>query len=145
MANALFDAAREAFLGGDLDWDGHDVRLFLCDHADDTPVPATDDFLNDIAAGARVRVSQAGDTGVDGSGNLTSKTKAAGVADAADVTLLAVSGDPAESLVLYRHTGTEATSNLIAFIDTATGLPVTPSGGDIQVTWDGGANKIFKL
>lgn len=145
MANALFDAAREAFLGAALDWGAHDIRLILIDHADDTPVPATDDFLNDIAAGARVRVSTTGDTGVDGSGNLTSKTESAGVADAADVTLVSVSGDPAESIVLYRHTGTEATSNLIAFIDTATGLPVTPSGGDIQITWDGGANKIFKL
>jgi len=34
---------------------------------------------------------------------------------------------------------------LIAFIDTATNLPVTPNGGDIIVAWDNGANKIFKL
>jgi hypothetical protein len=145
MANALFDSAREAFLGGDLDWDADDIRLILVDEDDDTPSVSADDFLDDIAAGARVRVTTTGDTGVDGSGNLTSKTKADGVADAADVTLLAVTGDEAESIVLYEHTGTEGTSHLIAYIDTATGLPVTPSGGDIQITWDGGANKIFKL
>jgi hypothetical protein len=34
---------------------------------------------------------------------------------------------------------------LIAYIDTATGLPVTPGGGDIDITWDNGSNKIFKL
>lgn len=145
MSNALFDSARERFLGGDLDWDAHDVRIALIDHADDTPNVSSDTDLDDIAAGARVRVSTTGDTGVDGSGNLTSKTKTAGVADAADVTLLAVTGDPAESLIGYRHTGTESTSSLIFYIDTATGLPVTPSGGDIQVTWDAGSNKIFKL
>lgn len=145
MANALFDIAREQFLGGDLDWDAHDIRLVLVDHADDTPNVATDDFLDDIAAGARVRVSTTGDTGVSGAGNLSSKTKTAGVADAADVTLLAVTGDPAESLLGYRHTGVESTSTLIFYIDTATGLPVTPSGGDITITWDSGANKIFKL
>lgn len=36
-------------------------------------------------------------------------------------------------------------SPLIAYIDTATGLPVTPNGGDITIAWDSGANKIFKL
>ena len=38
-----------------------------------------------------------------------------------------------------------AAQRVIAFIDTATGLPVTPNGGDITITWDNGANKIFKL
>ena len=42
-------------------------------------------------------------------------------------------------------TGTDSTSPLIAFIDTATGLPITPNGGDIIVTWDNGPNKLFKL
>ena len=41
--------------------------------------------------------------------------------------------------------GTEATSPLIAYIDTATGLPITPNGGDIIVTWDNGTNKIFRV
>ena len=34
---------------------------------------------------------------------------------------------------------------VVAWIDTATGLPVTPNGGDITVSWDNGTNKIFKL
>lgn len=135
MANALFAKGREAFLGGDLDWDAHDIRLVFVDHADDTPVPATDDFLDDITAPARVAVS----------GSFATKTKTDGVADADDVTVSTVTGDQFESVVIYRHTGTDSTSNLIAFIDTATGLPGTPSGGDITVRWDSGANKIFKL
>jgi NAD-dependent SIR2 family protein deacetylase len=28
---------------------------------------------------------------------------------------------------------------------TGSGLPVTPNGGNINITWDNGANKIFKL
>jgi hypothetical protein len=48
--------------------------------------------------------------------------------------------------VIYNNTpGTEATKDLIAYIDVATGLPFTPSGGDITVQWDSGANRIFKL
>jgi hypothetical protein len=36
--------------------------------------------------------------------------------------------------VLFVDTGNAATDALIAFIDTGTGLPVTPNGGDITVT-----------
>ena len=69
----------------------------------------------------------------------------AGVADAADTTFTSVSGDTVEAIVLYKDTGDAATSPLIAYIDTATGLPLTPNGGDVTITWDNGANKIFKL
>lgn len=75
----------------------------------------------------------------------TTKTTAAGVADADDITFTSVSGATVEALVIYQDTGTGTTSRLIAYIDTATGLPATPTGGDISVTWDSGSNKIFKL
>lgn len=135
MANALYDKGREAFLNGDIDWLNDDIRVILIDAADYTVDLAADDFLDDVAVAARVATS----------GSLASKTSTDGVADAADVTFSLVTGDEAEALVLYKHTGDETTSNLIAYIDTATGLPVTPNGGDITVQWDNGANKIFKL
>lgn len=135
MSNALYDKGREGFLAGEIDWDAHVIKAILIDTADYTVNLATHQFLSDIPAAARVAVSAA----------LTGKTVAAGVADAADLTFPAVNGDPAEALVLYQDTGTEGASRLIAYIDTATGLPVTPNGGDINVAWDNGANKIFKL
>lgn len=135
MANAMFAKGREAFLAGDIDWAADNIKCVLVDHGTDTPVPATDQYLSDIAAGARVATS----------GNLSGKTVTDGVADAADVTFSAVSGASCESIVIYKDTGDPATSPLIAYIDTATGLPVTPNGGDITVQWDSGANKIFKL
>jgi hypothetical protein len=135
MANALYDKGREGFLDGTIDWDTDDIRLILIDEADDTIDLAADDNLDDRAAGARVATS----------GAFASKTVTAGVADAADVTLSTVTGDPSESIDIYQHTGTESTSRLICNIDTATGLPVTPNGGDITIQWDSGANKIFKL
>jgi hypothetical protein len=67
------------------------------------------------------------------------------VCDADNITYSSVSGDECESLTIWKDTTVEATSPLIANIDDATGLPVTPNGGDINVTWDAGANKIFKL
>ena len=135
MANALYDKGREAFLKGDVDWLVDDIKCVLVDVADYTVDLANHDFLDDIAVGARVATS----------GNLGSKTATAGVADAADVTFTAVTGDQSEALVIYKDTGVAGTSQLIAYIDTATGLPVLPNGGDITVQWDNGANKIFKL
>ena len=69
----------------------------------------------------------------------------AGVADAADILFTAVTGATVEALVIYRDTGTPGTSRLIAYIDSATGLPFAPSGADVTVQWDNGINKIFKL
>jgi hypothetical protein len=128
MANALFDKGRQKFLEGSIAWLTDNIKLVLVDHGVDTPNPSTDEFLSDIAAGARVATS----------GNFTGKTSTNGVADADDVTLTAVSGASVESIVIYKDTGTETTSPLIAFIDTATGLPLTPNGGDVIVVWDNG-------
>lgn len=135
MANALYDKGRQAFLEGSIDWLTDNIKVVLVDAADYTVNLATDNALDDIAAGARVATS----------GNLGSKTSTDGVADAADVTLTSVTGDPSEALVIYKDSGVESTSLLIAYIDTATGLPVTPNGGNIDIVWDDGANKIFKL
>ena len=135
MANALYDLGREAFLSGDISWDSDTIKVILVDTGTYTVDLAAHDHLDDIPAGARVATSDA----------LASKTVASGVADAADITLSSVSGNTVEAVVLYQDTGTEATSKLIAYIDTATNLPVTPNGGDITVQWDNGSNKIFKL
>jgi hypothetical protein len=135
MSSALYDKGREGFLAGDIAWDSDTIKCVLVDTADYTVNLATHDNLDDIPGGARVATS----------GALASKTTTNGVADAADVTFTAVTGDPCEAIVIYKDTGTESTSRLIAYIDTATGLPVTPNGGDIVVAWNDGANKIFKL
>lgn len=135
MASALYAKGRQGFLDGSIDFDTDDIRVILIDAADYTVDLAAHDNLDDIPSAARVAVS----------GAMASKTVTDGVADAADVTLTAVTGDTSEALVIYKHTGTESTSRLIAYIDTATGLPVTPNGGDITISWDNGASKIFKL
>lgn len=68
-----------------------------------------------------------------------------GVFDGADVTLTAVSGSTAEAIVLYvQNAGANTTWRLVAYLDTGvTGLPVTPNGGDINVSWS--ASGIFSL
>lgn len=134
MANALYDAGREAFLKGEISWDSDDIKVVLVD-SDYTENLASDQFLSDISVGDRVGTSP----------NLSGKSTTAGVADAADVTFSAVSGSQVVAMVIYKDTGNAATSPLIAFIDTATGFPLTPNGSDIEVQWDSGVNKIFKI
>lgn len=135
MSNGIFGLGREGFLGGDIDWDADTIKAVAVDTALYTVAIDTDQFLSDIAAGARIATSAA----------LSSKTKTLGVANAANVVYSAVSGASIEAIVIYQDTGVEATSRLIAYIDTATGLPVTPNGGDINLNWDTGVDKIFKL
>lgn len=77
-------------------------------------------------------------TGVVGTAQVIgSKTFTNGVLDGLDLTYTSVSGNSAEAIVIYIDTGTAGTSRLVAFLDSGfTGLPVTPNGGDITVTWN---------
>lgn len=136
MANSLFDKGRESFLGQNpaLDWDTDTIKIVLVDSGYTINL-ATHQYLSDIPSGNRVATS----------GALTTKTVTAGVADADDVTFTAATGNQVVKVVFYKDTGTTTTSPLIGCIDTATGLPVTPNGGNIVIAFDSGANKIFKL
>jgi hypothetical protein len=76
---------------------------------------------------------------------LTTPVVTNGTFDADDVTFTAVSGASVEALVIYRHNaGANTTWRLVLFEDTSvTGLPVTPNGGNIVVTWN--ASGIFTI
>lgn len=128
----LYPLAKEAFLSGDIDLLNDDIRVVLVDTADYT-YSAAHQYLSSILAGARVATS----------GALGTKSVTVGVFDAADVVLSGVTGDQAEALVVYQHTGTEGTSRLIAYIDAGSGLPFTPNGGDLTVSWN--ASGIFAI
>ena len=86
-------------------------------------------------------------SGVVGTDQEIGATKAYtnGVFDGADVTFPTVSGATAEALVIYvKNAGANTTWQLVAYIDTGvTGLPVTPNGGNIGVTFN--VSGIFAL
>lgn len=134
MSNALFDPGREGFLDGSIDWDTNDVRVMLVRST--YTFDAADRFVSDLGAVDNGR-----------SAALGSKTVTNGVADAADTSLTATSAVACNALVVFQHTGSDATARLIAYIDTPTsGLPFTPSAGQtVNIAWDNGANRIFRL
>ena len=134
MASALYTSAKLDLLSGSFNLASDDIRAILTDNGAYT-FSAAHSTLADVAAGARIAVSA----------NLASKAVTGGVFDAADVTFSAVTGTSCESLVLYKHTGAES-AHLLCYIDSfASGMPVTPNGGDVSVVFDNGANKIFAL
>ncbi|MDM1760023.1 hypothetical protein [Acinetobacter sp. 251-1] len=135
MANTLYDFARQRFLEAQINWMTDTIKVLLVDTGAYTPQTSVHQYLSDIPTSARIA----------GPVTLTAKATTGGAADAADVTFPTVSGASIEAIVIYADTGTDSTSPLIAYIDTATGLPITPNGGDIIVTWDNGTNKIFKV
>lgn len=82
---------------------------------------------------------------------ITPTTVTAGTSDSGcvfsggNLTYTAVSGASVEALIIYRlNTGANTTWRLMSFYDTVGGgLPVTPNGGNITVTWN--ASGIFSL
>ena len=100
-------------------------------------------FLSEfVPAGGRIATSAA----------LASKTNSGGVLDAADVVFASVTGDPSEAIIIVRAAAADADADLadtaqrlIAFFHDGAGLPVTPGGSNINITWDNGANRIAKI
>ncbi len=134
MANSLYNNGREAFLAGDAAWDSDNYRVVLLSSL------YTPNFTSDINYGSISTYS------VALSGLLASKTTTAGVADAADLSIASVgTGSVVSTVAIFRDSGTSTTSVLICGIVSATGLPLTTNGASIGITWDNGANKIFKL
>jgi hypothetical protein len=133
MANAIYPIYKQALLDGLTDIDVNDgtVKVALIDTGTYT-YSAAHDFYNDLS-------------GVVGTpGTIANTTVTNGLFDGDNVTFSAVTGNSVEALVIYIDTGNVATSRLVAYIDTGvTGLPVTPNGGDITITWN--ASGIFQL
>ena len=133
MANAIYPLYKQALLDGASNIDVNDgtVKVALVDTGTYT-YSAAHDFLDDLS-------------GVVGTAQAIANTTVTnGLFDGDDVTFTAVSGATAEALVIYIDTGVAGTSRLVAYINTGvTGLPVTPNGGDITVTWN--ASGIFQL
>lgn len=124
MPNAIYPKFKEQALQGGVNLSSGNIKAVLVDLADYTYSDAHE-FLSDVAVAGRVATS----------GNLASKTFTNGTFDSADPSFTAVTGDVSEALILFIDTGTASTSRLIAFYDTGVGgLPVTPNGGDINVT-----------
>jgi hypothetical protein len=145
MATALYGLARQKFALGTLSWAGN-VSVGLVKTGYGVAID-TDEFLVALTAGGFFYGNSGGQLYNSGP-IMGSLTAALGVCDAADTTITAATsgGGSVIALVVYKQVSSTADSPLIAYIDNATGLPFTPGGGDVLITWDSDvAKKIFKL
>lgn len=129
MADQYYDDFPNALLGNPVhnrpDLDTDDIRCWLYDEGADARDVADQDFA-DILAGAKIAEST----------DLGSKTVgvvADGIFDHANFVFTGVTGANVESIGYWAFNGTPAIAPLMWVIDSATGLPVLPNGGDI--TW----------
>lgn len=129
----VYSKALERAAGAGLDLLGADVRAMLVKSTytfDDT-----DEFVADLGAVDNGR-----------SGALAGKSITNGVFDANDSTLNATAADPSNAVIIFIHTGSDATARLLAYINDGVGIPFTPEASQVcPLVWDSGANKIFKL
>lgn len=140
MTSLVFNPGLEGFLDGSIDWNTGTIK---CSLLRGYTFNAAHKFLSDVTATGTLVSTQ----------TLTTPTVTNGVAGADSVTFLSVpTGAPIPALLVYQSSApgggadlATTAQRLICFIDAATGLPVTPNGGNINITWDTGSNKIFKL
>lgn len=142
MSNALFDPGREGILDGTISWTVAAIKTAL---VRGYTFNAAHKFVSDVTG--------AGGTMVATSAALASVTPTGGVGNASGATYTSVAtGAAIGAIIIFQASAVgggadvaATAQRLIGFIDTATGLPVTPNGTNITVAWDTGASKIFKL
>ncbi len=139
MADQYYNDTPNSFLGNPVhnraDLDTDDIRCWLYDETADARNLADEDFF-DIAAAARIAEST----------NLASKTVGTvgdGIFDHADFVFVSVTGASVESIGYWGFNATETIAPLLWVLDSATGLPVTPNGGDI--TWAPAAGGVIDI
>jgi len=128
FANTMLPRYKQAVHAKEVDVSADTLKASLIDTGAYTFSSAHTSYASDVAAGAKIAASSA----------LTSPTETDGVLDTADFVWAAVSGAEAEGVYLWDDTITSPADLLMVWYDTGmTGMPVTPSGGDISFTVNG--------
>lgn len=130
MATVVHTDFLDAMLGDPthsvVDFDGDNIDASLLDETDSGSITA-----------ANVDYDEVDGATVVATGDVPINAITDGVVDLTGaLTFTSVSGDAADYLTVWKNSASAATSPLIITYDSATtGLPVTPNGGDITVTW----------
>ena len=125
MANALYDSYKKSLLDAGNDYLSDGITIFAVSSG--YTFSASHSVKADLGVNI-VKESQA----------LGGKTSTAGLADANTTTLFNVTGHQVTGFVVYNSTRDQ----LMAYYDTAVGLPLTPNGTDIQITIPSGLFQI---
>lgn len=131
---ALYTFGVKELMSGNIDLINDDIIAVLVDTEVYTVDIENDRTEDDIPEGAILAEV-----------SLTSNTLDSTTFRANNVTFPGVEGSQAGAVVIIQNDEYVANCTLIAYLDNAPGLPVTPTGEDITVNWDTGENGIFKM
>lgn len=126
MASQLYAKGAGHMLAGDVDFDAATMKILFYAGS----FTSTDEFVSDLT-GASI---------IARSGALAGKTTTGGVFDANDITITAVSGSAFTHVILYKDTGLDSSSILVAIFDVTS---FTPSGADVNVVFN--ASGLFSI
>lgn len=142
MTNSLYGPGAQGLLTGAIDVD---TAVIKCAFVRGYTHSSAHQFVSDV-------------TGAGGTLNGTSaaianvSVSATGVVDGDDTTITTTASAVNHVLILFQASAVTggadvaaSSQRLIAHFDTGTGLPIQPGTGVTPVTWDSGANKIFKV
>lgn len=132
MATVVTNEFRNAQMGNPthstIDFNADNIRIALIDNLTATVSAGTVDYAELSAALVGTATDLSNETVTN-----------PGIFDASDATIASVSGNPIEQLAVFKWSGTASTSPVTHAYDSATtGIPLTPNGGDVTVTWAGG-------
>lgn len=140
MANFVYNYAKLKLLTGQIDLDTDDIRVLLVK----TGSPLTNDELEFVSSGGSIAAYEY----TAGANYVRKQLSESVVVDlpnnraeftSSTITWTALGPDGSNNItaaVFYKHVSTDANSPLLAYFDTATGLPLLPNGGDVQITFN---------
>jgi hypothetical protein len=140
--SSLFHPGREGFLKGEIVWTSTPTikAALLTGYTFNN----THKFVSQVVGAGGTIVANV---------TLANLTNTNGVASADDITFTAVpEGTAIPHILLYMASAVtggvdlaNTSQRLIGLIDQASGLPAIPNGEDINVSWNPGADRIFRL
>lgn len=132
VGSPFYPKGAEKLLSGAVNFAADTIKVALVRASYQTD--AAHEFL--AAVGTRIGTDQA----------LANKVVAGGAFDADDSDFGAIAaGEKVGGLVIYKDTGSAATSPLLLHITDVVGLPYDTNGGGLAIGWPDGAAKIFSL
>lgn len=149
MANVIYNKMLELVGGSTLDWASDVIRVALERDTSAYTADKDHDFYDDLGTNGFVEIS------VASYARQTLGTKTAAIDltddryewDAADIDFGALeAGQTVSGYVIYRQVGgddtTPANDELLAYVDTASGLPLILNGGNVSIPT---SNDVFRL
>lgn len=128
----FYNSYKKDVLAGNIDWENDTIKVALCTSSY-TPDIDAHSFFDDITNEVSGTGYTAGGATLTTSAPTQDNTDNEGVADATDISW-ASSTIAARYAIVYKSTGTPATSPLIQYIDL--GQDYTSSNGTLEIQWN---------